>query len=98
MPDQKQKRLPGRAPPERASECLVRRRLCRKWARGIVVVNPRSIHPPRRELPVRTIPRSPKRDGEGSRVSPSYLIEVFTVNRKHDVDHEKRLKECANLT
>ena len=25
--------FPGRAPPEKASECLVRRRLCLRWAR-----------------------------------------------------------------
>ncbi len=29
-----EKRPPGRAPPEKASECLVRRRLTRRWAQG----------------------------------------------------------------
>ena len=31
-PSQKQIAPAGRAPPEKASECLVRRRLCRRWA------------------------------------------------------------------
>ncbi len=32
MPDQSKNALPDRTSPEKASECVVRRRMCRKWA------------------------------------------------------------------
>ncbi len=41
----------------------------------------------------------PRDNAKGrSEVQPFYSIGLPPVNRKRDVDHEKRLKECVNLT
>jgi len=56
---------------------------------GINYCHPGSILPPRRELPVRPVPRSPKRDGEGSRVSSLYPTSLSTINQKRDIHHER---------
>ncbi len=50
------------------------------------------------EVPGPRIDRSPARQREGSRGTPSYLTDLSTVNQKCDLDHEKRLKECDSLT
>ncbi len=49
---QKTKRLPGRAPPGRASECLVRLRLCRRWARNCYAYPGSNSGPPAEALTI----------------------------------------------
>ncbi len=53
---------------------------------------------PKGEVPGPLIGSSPTRQHEGSRGIPSYLTDLSFVNRKRDLDYEKRLKKYANLT